>query len=221
MDKEKDWLLDLVASHNITGDLSNLSIHSEYDGIDEVLFGDGSGLVVLHIDSLVLHSPNQTFLLRDTLCVPNLSKNLIYVHHLTKQNNVFIEFQPFYFLVKDIITGAILLRGVCNDDIYTFPTSMVIVSSKKVANVHVRTSINGWHKRFRHPSNKIVRGLVKIFALPITSNKKLPSLCHSYSINKAHQQPFRVSSLQSHGPLNFIYIDVWGPASYTSIDGSI
>ncbi|GMY32168.1 Retrovirus-related Pol polyprotein from transposon RE2 [Fagus crenata] len=41
--KDKTWLLDSAASHNITGDLSNLSIHSEYDGTDEVILGDGSG----------------------------------------------------------------------------------------------------------------------------------------------------------------------------------
>ena len=70
--KDKNWLLDLTASHNITGDLSNLSIHSEYDGTDEVILGDGSGLAVSHIGSLTLHSPHRTFTLRDTLCVPNL-----------------------------------------------------------------------------------------------------------------------------------------------------
>jgi hypothetical protein len=206
--KDKNWLLDSAASHNITGDLSNLSIHSEYDGTDEVLLGDGSGLVVSHVGSLALHSPNRTFLLRDTLCVPNLCKNLISVHHLTKQNNVFVEFHPFHFLVKDTITGATLLRGACNDGIYTFPTSMVPISSKKVANVHVRTSLDGWHKRLGHPSNKIVHNLINSFSLPITSKQKLPSLCHSCSINKAHQQPFHVTSLKNHAPLDIIYTDV-------------
>jgi hypothetical protein len=218
--KDKTWLLDSAASHNITGDLSNLSIHSEYDGTDEVILGDGSGLAVSHVGSLALHSPSRTFTLRDTLCVPNLCKNLISVHHLTKQNNVFVELHPFHFFVKDTTTGAILLRGACNNGIYTFPASTVASSSKKVANVHERTSIDGWHKRLGHPSLKIVHHLVKNFSLPISSNKTLSSLCHSCSINKAHQQPFRVTSLQSHEPLELIYTDVWGPASYTGIDGS-
>ncbi|KAL6323300.1 hypothetical protein AAG906_029307 [Vitis piasezkii] len=37
------WLIDYGASHNITGDLANLSIHSEYDDTDEVVIGDSSG----------------------------------------------------------------------------------------------------------------------------------------------------------------------------------
>ena len=98
---ENKWLIDSAASHNITGDLTNLSIHSEYDGTDEVVLGDGTGLVVSHIGSLALHSPHKTFFLRDTLCVPHIHKNLISIHHFTKQNNVFVEFHRFYFLVKE------------------------------------------------------------------------------------------------------------------------
>ncbi|KAF5454687.1 hypothetical protein F2P56_024334 [Juglans regia] len=37
------WLLESVASHNITSDLANLSIHSEYEGQDGVVLGDGTG----------------------------------------------------------------------------------------------------------------------------------------------------------------------------------
>ncbi|GMY39318.1 Retrovirus-related Pol polyprotein from transposon RE2 [Fagus crenata] len=40
---DKNWLLDSAASHNITGDLSNLSIHSKYDGTDEVILRNGLG----------------------------------------------------------------------------------------------------------------------------------------------------------------------------------
>ena len=61
------WLIDSGASHNITGDLANLSIHFEYDGTDEVVIGDGSGLHVLHVGSLVHKSPTCTFHLNDTL----------------------------------------------------------------------------------------------------------------------------------------------------------
>ncbi|KAL6329253.1 hypothetical protein AAG906_014865 [Vitis piasezkii] len=71
--KDKTWLMDSATFHNITGDLANLSIHSEYDGTDEVILGDGS-------------------------------------------------------------------------------ESMMSPTSKMIANVHERTSIDGWHKRLGHPS---------------------------------------------------------------------
>ncbi|RVW68219.1 Retrovirus-related Pol polyprotein from transposon RE2 [Vitis vinifera] len=121
--KEQKWLLDSAASHNITGDLQNLSFHSEYDSTDEVVLGDGSGLAVSHVGSLAIHSPNRTFILRDTLYEP--------------------------------ITGAILLRGSCENGIYIFPESLVGNFSQKVANVHEQTSLDGWHKRLGHPSYPI------------------------------------------------------------------
>ena len=43
--------MDSAASHNVTGDLNNLSIHSEYNGTDEVVLGNGSSLIVSHIGS--------------------------------------------------------------------------------------------------------------------------------------------------------------------------
>ena len=114
------WLIDSRASHNITGDLANLSIHSEYDGTDEVVIGEGSGLHVSHIGSFVLKSPTLTFHLNDTLYVPNIRKNLISVHHFTSQNNVFVEFHPLFFLVKDKITMTVLLKGAFENGVYTF-----------------------------------------------------------------------------------------------------
>lgn len=53
------WLIDSAASHNIMGDLQNLSIHSEYDGTNEVILGDGTGLAVTHIGSLALPMPKK------------------------------------------------------------------------------------------------------------------------------------------------------------------
>jgi hypothetical protein len=94
--QDTKWLIDSAASHNITDDLANLSIHSEYDGIDEVIVGDGSGLPVSHISSLLFQSPNRTFHLNDTLCVPNVQKNLISAHQFTRQNHVFVELHLFF-----------------------------------------------------------------------------------------------------------------------------
>ena len=218
--KDTKWLIDSVASHNITCDLTNLSVHSKYDVTDEVVIGDGSGLHVSHIGSLVFHSPNHAFQLKDTLYVPSIRKNLISIHHFTTQNNVFIEFHPFYFLVKDQITGAILLKGACENGVYPLPDSLAGSSSKIVANVHERTTIDGWHKRLGHPSYKIVTSLVRAFSLPIKKDTHASTLCTPCSINKAHQQPFHSTSLKSRAPLDLIYTDVWGPSHTIGLDGS-
>lgn len=42
------WLLDTGASHHITTDLANLSLHQPYTGNDDVMIGDGTGHQITH-----------------------------------------------------------------------------------------------------------------------------------------------------------------------------
>jgi hypothetical protein len=98
--QDTKWLIDSAPSHNITDNLVNLFIHSEYNNTDEIIIGDGSGLLISHIGSLLLHFHNRTFHLNDTLCVSNIQKNLISAHQFTCQNHFFVELHPFFFLLR-------------------------------------------------------------------------------------------------------------------------
>lgn len=215
--KDKKWLVDSGASHNITSDLSNLSIHSEYDGTDEVVIGDGKGLSVTYVGSLGLFYPSRSFHITNTLCVPEMHKNLISVHHFTKSNNVLIEFHPDYFFVKDWTTRAILLRGNCENGVYPLPP-LAKTQSSIIANVGERTSTDTWHRRLGHPAQKIVSHIVKQFSLPLR-NSVPPNNCTSCPLNKSHKLPFGTSSIVSHNPLEYIFSDVWGPTQIQSSDG--
>ncbi|RVX08949.1 Retrovirus-related Pol polyprotein from transposon RE2 [Vitis vinifera] len=206
---DKRWLIDSAASHNITSQVSNLQFHSEYDGTDEVIIRDGSGLPITHSGSLTLSFPNRKFQVEDTLCVPTINKNLISVHHFTKQNNVILEFHPTYFLVKDRRTGEILLQGPCENGVYHLPSSP---AATPIAFVHECTSVAGWHQPLGHPSFKVVTRLISSFSLPTTSCLSGSNNCHSCSINKAHQLPFHKHGLTSTTPFDLLYTDVWGPS---------
>ena len=213
---DKRWLIDSAASHNITSKVSNLQLHSEYDGTDEVLIGDGTGLTITHSGSLTLPFPKRSFNLQDTLCVPSINQNLISVHHFTKHNNVFLELHPSCFFVKDQRTRETLLQGPCENGVYPLPK---ISSSHPIAMVHERTSINGWHQRLGHPSSKVVARMITSFSLPISSNSSNSHNCDSCSINKSHRLPFHKHGLNSSAPFDLIYTDVWGPSPQTSIQG--
>ncbi|RVW59734.1 Retrovirus-related Pol polyprotein from transposon RE1 [Vitis vinifera] len=61
------WLLDSGASHHVTTDLNNLSLHAPYTGSDDVMIGDGTGLLISHTGSASLPSSTTRFTLNDVL----------------------------------------------------------------------------------------------------------------------------------------------------------
>ncbi|GAB2296184.1 hypothetical protein Dimus_038408 [Dionaea muscipula] len=62
------WILDSSASHHVTSDLDNLSLHQPYEGPDDIVIGDGTGLPITHTGLTSLFSPTHTFKLSDVLC---------------------------------------------------------------------------------------------------------------------------------------------------------
>ncbi|RVW14812.1 Retrovirus-related Pol polyprotein from transposon RE1 [Vitis vinifera] len=116
------WLLDSGASHHVTTDLHNLALHSPFDGTDEIMIGDDSGLPISHTGSTSLTTPSHSFTLSNVLCVPTMKRNLISISQFCKSNNTSIEFLPSSFHVKDLHTGAILLQGRTKDALSSFLT---------------------------------------------------------------------------------------------------
>jgi histone deacetylase 1/2 len=173
-------------------------------------------LKITHSGSLTLPFPKRNFQVQDPLCVPSINQNLISVHHFTKHNNVFLEFHPSCFFVKDQRTREILLQGPCENGVYPLPHPR---ASTPIAMVHERTSINGWHQRLGHPSSKVVARMITSFSLPVSNNSSISHFCDSCSINKSHRLPFHKHGLTSSAPFDLIYTDVWGPSPQTSIQG--
>ena len=124
-------------------------------------------LILVHY---LLHRLILSFIYVIPFVFPQFKKNLISVHHFTKHNNLYLEFHLTYFLVKDRITGAILLKGECEDGVYPFPEHLRPNFKNAVAYVHERTTLDGWHKRLGHPSSKLVNHLIHVFSLPTNKN---------------------------------------------------
>ncbi|RVX13060.1 Retrovirus-related Pol polyprotein from transposon RE2 [Vitis vinifera] len=59
------WLLDSEASHHIMSDLSNLSLHSPYQGYDDIMIGDGLTLPITHTGSITILISSRTFTLQN------------------------------------------------------------------------------------------------------------------------------------------------------------
>jgi hypothetical protein len=212
--QDLNWYPDTGATHHVTSDLNNLNLHSEaYDGPDEIQVGNGTRLAIQHTGNSKL-SPN--FYLRHVLHVPNITKNLLSVQKFTYDNNVYMEFHPSCFFVKDRTSGKILHCGSSRHGLYHWfsPTAAPpsVFSSE-------RANFVDWHARLGHPADRIVHHVINKFQLPVTNNKKLP-ICPACQRGKSHQLPFNMSENKSSVPLELVFSDVWGPSPILSNNGA-
>ena len=134
------WLLNSGAFHHVTADLNNLSLHAPYTGSDDVMIGDGTGLSITHTGSTSLLTNNSAFQLNDVLCVPDIKTNLISIYQFYVTNNVFVEFLPMCFQVKDIHTGAPLVQGISKDGVYKWPAFKTSSSPPIIAFLSTKTT---------------------------------------------------------------------------------
>lgn len=185
------WMFDSGASHHVTSDRSSLHTLFEYGGPDGIILGDGKTLSISHAGKANLYTPSRSLSLPGILYVPKLRNNLVSVAKLCKTNHVSVEFFPSHFFVKDLRTGARLMRGENHLDTYyaNLPLTPQLNSTTTV-------SLLDWYHKLGHPSIRIFKFLAKF--LGITSKfQHFP--CHSQLIKviKCHllQIPFM---LQSH-----------------------
>lgn len=109
---DMNWYPDTGSTNHLTNDLTTLNVRSnEYSGNEVIRVGNGQGLKILHTGLANLPTPSRNFQLSSLLHVPEIQKNLISVYQFTHDNNVFIEFHPSCFRVKDIRTRRLLLQG--------------------------------------------------------------------------------------------------------------
>ena len=111
--------MDTGATNHITGELDKLTMHEKYRGNDPIYTAaNGPSMEISHIGKSIIETPHTNLELNDILHVPNAAKNLLSVHRIALDNNVFLEFHPFFFLIKDQVTKKILHRGVCVEGLY-------------------------------------------------------------------------------------------------------
>jgi hypothetical protein len=55
-----------------------------------------NGMHIGHIGHSIFHTPSTPLHHKNIFHVLSASKNLLYVHKLTLDNNVFLEFHPFF-----------------------------------------------------------------------------------------------------------------------------
>ncbi|RVX16414.1 Retrovirus-related Pol polyprotein from transposon RE2 [Vitis vinifera] len=169
-------------------------MHTPYNGSDDIMIGDGSGLSITHTGSSSLHTTHNTFKLNNVLYVPTMKKNLISISQFGTSNNVSIEFLPTALLVKDIQTGITLLKGNTKDGVNEWPVSPPLLAFSSL-----KTTLSEWHQRLGHPAFKILKQIVSENKLDFSSSL---SNTFPYSIATWLPPPLRISNLPLVPPLN-------------------
>jgi hypothetical protein len=122
-----------------------------------------------HIGHNNIHTPCYQLQLNSILHVPQASKNLVSVHHLASDNNVFLEFHPRLFCINDLDLRNVLLKGSCRGHLYPLPSpsfKKYAYGVNKIACGVIKPSFDRWHSHLGHPSTTIVERVIRDFNLP-------------------------------------------------------
>jgi hypothetical protein len=151
---DSSWYPDTGANVHLTNDLSNLNMHAEdYTGMDQIRVGNGQGLNILHSGRGILPTSSRNFHLFSLLHVPQIQKNLISVNQFTRDNQVFNEFHPNVFCVKDLQTCQLLLQGPSKLGLYPWPSFHAPPSKSLAAFIGEKVFLDQWHLWLGHPAS--------------------------------------------------------------------
>jgi hypothetical protein len=181
-------------------------MHYRYTGNDQIHAANGVGMEISRIGKSIVPTPSCNLILNNVLHVPVARKNHISVHWFTLDNNTFIEFHPYFFLVKGRNTRKVLLHDPCKGGLHPLPFMKQLLSI-------IKLSVDRWHNHLDHPSREIVHRVICENKLPCTPyESSSESICDACLLAKAHQLPYPISTSRSTAPLELIFSDAWGLA---------
>jgi histone deacetylase 1/2 len=210
---DTNWYTNTGATDHITGNLEKLMIRDRYHGKDKIHMANGEGMHISHIGHSSIQTPNHQIYLKNILHVPSATKNLLSFHKLAIDNDSFLEFHPWNFLIKDRATRKILLKGRCEGGLYPIVSSSSSSSTPKEVYVVTKPTVARWHSCLGHPSSLVVQQVLNKFYLPYSKPSNIETICDSCQKAKSHQLAYPISTSVSTIPLqqSFPMFGVWRP----------
>lgn len=98
------WVLNIGASHHMTPNLGNLNQRVQYKGDEKINIGNDEGLIVKHIGSTNLFTPQHLLFLKTILHVPTIIVNLLSIKKLCKDNSCWFICDEIMFFIQDKVT---------------------------------------------------------------------------------------------------------------------
>ena len=95
----KPFIYDSGASHHITNDLNNLSLHASYDVTEKLITCNDSYHSIAHIGSLNI-TISMSLPLTNVFCVASIARNIISLSCLCHDNPILIQLFFIIFSYK-------------------------------------------------------------------------------------------------------------------------
>ncbi|KAJ3704768.1 hypothetical protein LUZ61_008473 [Rhynchospora tenuis] len=210
------WFLDSGATTHVTSDINNLSSAQPYNGADSVHIGNGMSLSISHKGCSSIGTSIRPIKLNNVLVVAAITKNLLSISQLIKDNQVVVEFSLNYCLIKDLETNKILLRGTLHNGLYKLDSSAKLHHQLFLV---TQSTADVWHCRLAHCSSAIIDHLKKLNQISIKHSSSL-AICEDCNRSKAHKLPFSSSTSFANKPLQVVHSDLWGPSPIVSSRGN-
>lgn len=157
---DQSWYPNTAATNHITSELSHFNVTATpYGDSDHIRTSDGTPLSIANIGDSTFSTQSHSFILRNLLHVPSITKNLISIQKFCLDNSVIFEFHSTFFVVKDAKMGTPLFHGSALNGLYPFTKSLpTFVSTQALVGEY--TTPSQWHSHLGHPSLQIVSRII-------------------------------------------------------------
>ena len=212
-----DWYVDSAASNHITAREDWLKNIKETD-VKEITIANNEKLSVkcsgqVEISTVV---DKQLFniVVRDILCVPELSTNLLSVGQLTRNGNRVVFSKTDYQIYN---VGELIATATMKNNMYKLN-----LSKPKEHFIAAAATVDVWHRRFGHVNYKdlsLMQNAVKGLDCRgnINVNKETCQICCE---GKQCRLPFKHVGTQATQVLEVVHADLCGPMEVDSLGGS-
>lgn len=209
-----EWVVDTAASYHATPNKEFFTSYRTGD-FGVVKMGNSSYSKIEGIGDIQIQtSTGCTMVLKEVRHVPDLRLNLI--------SGVALDCQGFTSQFHDgkwkLTKGSLIVaRGQVVGNLYR---TCVKICSDSLNTIEDKSSLNLWHRRLAHMSEKGLHMLAKKNLIPLDKSISLKP-CEYCLFGKQHRVAFSSTTRRKSEKLNLVYSDVCGPIEVESMGGGI
>lgn len=172
-------IIGIWISH-VTTNGDNLLSYFNLSNTHRITVENGNLIPIHGCGHTILPNPFPPLSLNNVIHGHDLIKNLISMRKFTVDNNVFVEFDPFNFFVKNFETGLPIMR--CNSMRYLYPIMSQHYHSSTSHSSFPTLSLTLWHNCLGHPGPSILGTLYHHnLILGNKSSHRCSSISHFHS----------------------------------------